>query len=586
MRHTLSAIFSFALLLLSGISPAPAAPPAIPPHPPHPEPPPQPAMPKLIITILVDQLRYDYLERWRDHFVDGGFKLLLDRGAFMTYAHYNYMPTTTAPGHASAFSGTTPASHGIIGNDWFDKRTRKVINCVDDPTVLSVGAPGTGGKHSPRNFIGNNFADELRLRYQSKVVGISMKDRGAVLPAGKKPTGAFWFEGKTGNFITSTYYMSELPAWVVAFNKKQRAHSFLGQTWDRLLPAKDYDYADKLPGESGLPGEKVAIFPHLIAKVDPKAAEDDDVATDLESALNPLVQTDKPQGLFDLFFPSPFANQFLAEFAEAAIEGEQLGTGPGPDLLTVSFSAIDACGHRFGPYSQEVEDITLRLDRQLAEFFKVVDKKVGLANVAIMLTADHGVMPQPDFAALQGFDGRRANTTLLVGDLLAKLGERFGSGNVLLAKNIYDGNVYFNYDYLREKNIAPAEVASFIRDWALATGRFQACYSREQILDGRAPGPLGQRVINGFNAERSGDVVLVYKPYTIPWGVVGGTTHGSGYSYDTHIPILFYGSLFKPGRYPDDVSITDIIPTLCTALRMTEPAGCIGKPIIPVLANP
>jgi predicted AlkP superfamily pyrophosphatase or phosphodiesterase len=571
MRTKFAAIISAALALL--FAPAHAA------------------QPKLIIGILVDQLRYDYLERFHDQFVDGGFKLLTDKGTFLTYAHYNYVPTTTAPGHASAFSGTTPASHGIIGNDWFDKRTRKMMNCVSDPSVTGVGAAGTGGKSSPRNFIGSNFADELRLRFQSKVVGISMKDRGAILPAGKKPLGAYWFESKSGHFITSTYYTSKLPAWVAAFNDRKRPYDFLDKNWERLLKPEAYERADDLPGEAALPGESRPIFPHLIERVKPASEAKDkpkfEPVTDLNAPLSPIIQQPEvPHDTFDLFVPSPFSNQVLAEFAEAAIEGEHLGEGPGPDLLTVSFSAIDACGHRFGPYSQEVQDITLRLDRQLAEFFQYVDKKVGLDNCVIFLTADHGVMPPPDFAAQEGLDGQRANDVLLMGDLASKLGVRFGSANVLLARRIVDGNIYFNYDFLREKNIAPADVASFVRDWALATGKYQACYTREQLLDGRAPGANGQRLINGFNAERSGDVVLLLKPFIIPWGVVNGTTHGSPYSYDTHVPVLFHGPLFKPGRYADDFQITDLVPTLCNALHMNEPAGCIGKPLVRVLAEP
>jgi arylsulfatase A-like enzyme len=233
-----------------------------------------------------------------------------------------------------------------------------------------------------------------------------------------------------------------------------------------------------------------------------------------------------------------------------------------------------------------VQDITLRLDRQLAELFAYIDKKFGVDHVVITLTADHGVMPTPEFAAQEGFDGQRSDQVALVGDLVAKLGERFGTGSILLTKRIFEGNLYFNHDVLRDKNIAANDVASFIREWALSTGKFQAVYSREQILDGRAPGPIGQRVINGYNAERSGDVVLVYKPFIISWGGKTGTTHGSPYSYDTHIPVLIHGAAFKPGRYPDEFYITDFVPTLCAGLHITEPPMSIGKPLVRALAEP
>ncbi len=516
------------------------------------------AQPKLIVTILVDQLRYDYLERFADQFSERGFRLLMDKGAFLTSAHYDYSPTVTGPGHASFLSGAPPSVHGIIANDWFDKRTLKMINCVSDPDVSGVGCKDTEGKRSPRNFIGSNFSDELRLRYQSKVVGISLKDRGAILPAGKKPAGAYWFDSISGNFITSTYYMAELPAWVREFNDRKRPASFVGQTWKRLLDPKFYTWPDAAAGEGVAGGEKTPTFDHIVRP--------------------------SPTEGFETFVPTPFGNQLLAEFALAALEGEQLGKGAQPDMLCISFSSIDAAGHRYGPYSQEVQDITLRLDRELEGLFDQLEKRIGLANVAIVLTADHGVAPTPEFAAEQGFDGQRADMTKMMADLQAKLAERFGEGKFLLTPRPIDANLYFNHDTLREKKVLPEVLAAFIREWALETGKFQAVFSRAQLLDGRAPGALGQRVFNGYNAERSGDVVLIFKPYIMPLGGKSGTTHGSPFAYDTHVPVFFFGSAFQPGRYADWFNITDIVPTLCAALRMNEPPGAIGKPLVKVLA--
>lgn len=517
-----------------------------------------PARPKLILSILVDQFRYDYVERLHDQLGDDGLKMLTDRGTFMTFARYNYCPTITGPGHASFFSGTTPASHGIIANDWFDRRTGKLTYCVSDPNVTGVGTDSAAGKMSPRNFIGGNFSDMMRLHYQSKVIGISMKDRGAILPAGKKPNGAYWWEAATGNYITSSYYRADLPDWVKQFNERHRAKDFIGQTWERLLDASKYPWSDNAPGEGALSGEKTVTFPHTI-----NAGKDG----------------------FENIMPTPYGNQLLLEFAEAALDGEALGQGPEPDVLSVSFSSIDYCGHRFGPYSQEAQDIVLRFDRQLAELFRYVDKKIGLANVAIVLTADHGVMPLPEFASAEGLDGQRLDSVAFVGDLLQQLEARFGPAHYLQTPRIFEGNLYLNREELREKKISVNEVTEFIREWALGTGKVQAVYSREQLLDGRAPGALGERVLNGYNAERSGDVVLVYKPYVISWGATG-TTHGSPYSYDTHIPVFFYGPSFKPGRYADEFYITDIVPTLCAAMHIDEPAGSIGKPFVKILVNP
>lgn len=516
--------------------------------------------PKLVVAILVDQMRYDYLERFAGLMPPGGFKLLTEHGASMTFARYNYCPTVTGPGHASFLSGATPAMHGIIANDWFDRQTGKKRYCVEDTTVEGVGTKTAKGRMSPRNFTGTTLADQMRLAFGSKVVGVSMKDRGAILPAGKKPTGAYWFEAASGDFVTSTYYKRELPGWVKEFNGRRRPAQFMGQTWDRLLSPNDYPTPDAAPGEGLMPGETNVTFPHTILP--------------------------GSSGGFDTITSSPFGNQLLAEFAQAAVEGEGLGLGARPDLLCVSFSSIDYVGHRFGPYSQEVQDITLRLDRQLAELFAYLDKKVGLGHTLIVLTADHGVAPTPEYAAAQGLDGSRVTEAGLMKEIDAALAARFGPGDYFQWPEMFDGNVYLNREALKQKGIQVAEAADTIREWALASGKFQACYSREQLLDGRAPGLVGRLVVNGYNPERGGDVVLILKPYIIAGTGKTGTTHGSPYNFDTHVPVLFYGAGIRPGRYADEFNITDIAPTLCAALRIEEPSGCMGKPFVKALLDP
>ncbi len=515
--------------------------------------------PKLVVAILVDQLRYDYLERFKDQFGKGGFRLLMEEGAFLTFAHYNYCPTVTGPGHASFLSGAPPSVHGIIGNDWFDKRTGKSLNCVADPDVEGVGATGSVGKRSPRNFTGSNLADEMRLRYRSKVVGVSLKDRGAILPAGKKPTGAYWFDSGSGNFITSTHYMPELPKWVTDFNARKVPASFIGQAWKRLLPESAYQWADELPGEGSTAGDRSKKFDHTVRL--------------------------SPAEGFENIVPTPFGNQLLAEFAEAAIDGEHLGAGSHPDLLSISFSSPDAAGHIFGPYSQEVQDMALRLDQQLAALFAKLDRKIGLANVTIVLTADHGVAPAPEFAQAEGLNGRRVDIASLLGELFTVLEKQFGAGKFFLSPRMHDGALYFDHGALRERGIAAETLAVAIRDWALETGYFQAAFTRGQLLDGRAPGALGQLVLNGFHAERSGDVILIQKPFQLSGTASVGTTHGSPYTYDTHIPVLFFGAGFKPGRYADSFSITDIAPTLSAALRLTPPSGNMGAPLTKILSG-
>jgi predicted AlkP superfamily pyrophosphatase or phosphodiesterase len=513
--------------------------------------------PKLIVSILVDQFRYDYLERFHDQFTDGGFRLLTDRGTFMTFAHYDYCPTVTGPGHASYLSGTTPAYHGIIGNEWFDKDSGKMINCVADSSVSSVGTTNVNrGKYSPKNFIGGTFADQMRLHYRSKVVGISIKDRGAILPAGKKPAGAYWFDASTGNFITSTYYTNSLPDWVNQFNERHLAQSYAGQKWDRLLDEKYYTESDDAPGEANLSGEKKPVFPHTIPS--------------------------EKDGL-DYIVPSPFGNEILVQFAKAALDGERLGKSDVPDLFCVSFSSIDSVGHKFGPYSQEVQDMTYRLDRQLAELFAYIDKKVGLKNCWIILTADHGVAPTPEFATQEGLNGGRFNDKEFIKGVNKSLEEKFGPGSYFRINGLSYGNLYLNFKTLDKNNVTAKAVCDFVKQAALETGMIQACYSREEILTGQVTGFIGDLVTKGYHAERSGDLIFVTKPFVIPGSGKTGTTHGTPYSYDTHIPVLFYGAPFKKGRWANEFYITDIVPTLSSALGIDQPPASLGKPALSIL---
>lgn len=551
MKLNVSAFLS-CLLVLAGFSSVYAAP---------------PKPPKLVVAIIVDQLRYDYLDRFHHQFGEKGLKLLTDQGAFMTFAQYDYSPTITAPGHASYFSGSTPMIHGIIGNEWFNKRTGLNTYCVSDPDVTGVGIEpdAEDGKMSPKNFTGATVADQMRLRWDSKVVAISIKDRGAILPGGKKPHGAFWFEPAGGKFISSSYYMQELPEWVKTFNNRALPESFIGKTWDRLLDEKEYAGLDDAPGESRLPGEDKSTFPHTVIK-------------QAKDPYEPILST-------------PYGNELLAEFAKAAVEGEKLGQGDRPDLLCVSFSSNDYCGHRFGPYSHEAQDITLRLDRQFEDFFAYLDKKVGLANVVMVLTADHGVCMAPEYAQFKGLDGARPAVSEMMGDLQTKMAERFGPGRYFLSAKgqfkprLSEGNLFYNHAVLQEKQLSPETVTAFVREWAYNTGVFQAVYGREQLLEGRAPGILGQHVMKGFHGERSGDVVFVLKPYQLSGGGKPGvgTTHGSPYAYDTHVPVLFYGAPFKPGRYADAFYITDIAPTLSAALGIQEPPASMGHPMVRIL---
>lgn len=513
--------------------------------------------PKLVVTIVVDQMRYDYLERASDKFVNEGFRLLMERGAFMTSARYNYFPTFTGPGHASYLSGSGPAVHGIIGNDWFNRQTGKTIYCCEDTNVVAVGTTNKSAM-SPKNFIGTTVADQMRLHFNSKVISVSVKDRGAILPAGKKPRGAFWMDSKLGRFITSSYYMTNLPQWVEDFNGRKLVEKYKGVSWEKLLDAKDYQFEDDHRGEGKLHGETNRVFIHKI-----------------NTATNSL----------EAVLPTPFGDEILTEFAMAAMDAEELGQGDQPDLLCVSYSSMDLLGHSFGPYSHEIQDETYRLDRQLQRLFQHIDEKVGLGNVLIVLTADHGVAPTPEFASDMGLDGLRWDSGKFMTNLQTKLEERFGAGKYFQTMKIPNADIFYNRETLREKQLTPETISGYLREVALQSGLVMTCFSREQLLEGRAPGKIGEYYLNGYNPERGADLMLAFKPFSLMGTNKTGTTHGSVYAYDSRVPVLFFGAPFKSGRYADEFYITDIAPTLCAALRIEEPAGCIGKACVRILSE-
>jgi hypothetical protein len=384
-------------------------------------------------------------------------------------------------------------------------------------------------------------------------VGISFKDRAAVLPAGKHPNGAYWFDSILGTFVSSTYYFPDLPAWVKEFNQNNRpAEKYFGARWERLLPNAAYQRS--LPDDS--PYEKSPLgntFPHII-----NGGES------------------KPGKLFyENFEESPFANDYTAAFVKAAIEGEKLGQDDYTDLLTVSFSANDKVGHSFGPYSQEVEDITLRTDRLLADLFSYIDQKIGLANTLIVLTADHGVVPLPEHSQVIGLGGGRFASKTLTDAIKTVLNKRFGEAAWILAT--VNGNIYFDYDVIERRKVNRQEVERVGCEAALKLQGVGQCFTRTQLLFGPLPpGGYSAQAARGFNAERSGDLVIVVKPFYLQRSEYG-TSHSTPYSYDTHVPIIFYGAGIVPGSYANASSPSDIAPTLSTLLKIEPPSNTVGR---------
>ena len=537
--------------------------------------PPEPKRPRLVLLIVVDQFRYDYLERFGDLFVPNGIKRLMRDGASWTQSNYDHMPTYTAPGHGTMMTGAYPAESGIIGNEWLDRASGKRITSVTDESVKVLGGGPTEIGSSPSRLMASTVGDEMRLATndRAKVIGISVKDRSAILPAGRHANAAYWFSTSTGNMESSTYYFKQLPAWVNIFNSARPADKYFGARWERLLPEKEYlrrAGPDSPPWEAVTARGDTNAFPHVITG---GAAGP---GTDFYWALD----------------ASPFTNEVLLSFTEQAITNEQLGQDDETDVLTVSFSANDYVGHRYGPYSQELMDSVLRVDQDIAKLLDFVDAHVGLANTLIAFTADHGVAPIPEHAAALGLGGARIQAN----DLFTTIGKalsvryphddyllRFKEGNTT-REWLINSNLYFNYDALRRDNVNVDEFSQAVCAAALTVPGIARCFTRIQLMRGAISitDPIERRALHGFYPARSGDAVLVTDPFKYLADTITAT-HGTPYSYDTHVPMIIMGPGINAGRYLEAASPTDIAPTLAALLRITPPSNSVGRVLMEAL---
>jgi predicted AlkP superfamily pyrophosphatase or phosphodiesterase len=540
--------------------------------------------PRLVLLIVVDQFRYDYLERFGDLYGPNGFKRLMRDGASWTQSNYDHMPTYTAPGHGTMMTGAYPAESGIIGNEWLDRPTGKRITSVTDDSVKALGGIATDLGASPSRLMASTVGDELRLATndRAKVIGISVKDRSAILPAGRHANAAYWFSINSGTMVSSTYYFNQLPAWVTNFNNAKPADKYFGAKWERVLPEDEYR---KRAGQDNPSWENVSnawgdtnSFPHTITGGLTAPGRNFYLALDY----------------------SPFTNDMLVSFAQEAIVNEQLGQDDDTDVLTVSFSANDYVGHRFGPYSQEVMDVSVRTDRNIATLLDFVESKVGLANTLVAFTADHGVSPIPEHAAALGLGGGRVPFATVMGKIQAAISARYNpqgktpdlTADYLLrfqeagtAREWFiNNNIYFNYDALRRDGVNLEEFSQLVVSAALTVPGIARCFSRLQLLRGATSvtDPIERRALHGFYPSRSGDVVMVAEPYKYIAETITAT-HGSPYSYDTHVPTIIMGPGVNAGRYVEAASPTDIAPTLSALLRITAPSNSTGRVLVEAL---
>jgi hypothetical protein len=529
--------------------------------------------PALVVVIALDQFRADYLEKFRPQFGPGGFRLLLEQGADFTDCHYRHSLTKTAPGHSVMLTGVHANLHGIIGNDWIDRESLERVSCVGDTTVQIVGLPPPTGPHlpgildpylgrSPRNLLVTTVGDEWKLARgnRPKVIGISNKDRAAILMSGHLADAAYFMEN--GRMVSSTYYMKELPAWVSAFNASGRADSYFGRVWDRVLPAAAYD----AQGPDDAPGEFDGLG---LGRTLPKTITGG--------------ETKPGQKFYDTLFHTPFASELLADFARAAIENENLGHHGVTDILCMSFSATDYIGHDYGPDSHEVMDNIVRTDCILATFLKFLDDRLGLKNCTIVLTADHGTPPLPERlkAIDPRFDAGRVDNARVLAVAEAALVRAFGPLAGSRHWIVPDGySLLFGHGALAEKKIDAAAAEAVVRDALLTIDFVQAAYTAEDLKRGQFTDDLGRRAVLSYNAARSGDVFYQTKPYWLDRDKTG-TNHGSPYNYDTHVPLLWLGVGVTPGVRTERVGVDDLAPTLAHILGLPAPPFSAGRVLFP-----
>lgn len=517
-----------------------------------------PARPKLVVGIVVDQMRWDFLYRYSDRYAQNGFKRMLREGFSCENAFIPFAPTYTAPGHACVYTGSVPSLNGIIGNYWYNKVLGRSVYCTEDSTVVSVGSNSPAGKMSPRNMWAGTITDEMRMasNFRSKTIGISLKDRGAILPAGHTANGAFWFDNAIGGWISSTYYYKTLPAWVTAFNERKRADHFLKLNWNTLYPLASYRQSttDDKPYETPLSGEDNRF----------------------------LHRTDSlGNNRYEVFRYTPYGNTLTLEMAKAAIEGESLGKGSFPDFLAVSFSSPDYIGHSFGPNSIEIEDTYLRLDRDLADFLQYLDARIGKGQYLVFLTADHGVAPVPGFAREAGMPAGTMDDAGIRKTLNEAVRAATGTANAV--STVINYQVYLNDKSISEtKGDRQAIKQTIIRTLINFPGVSRA-FDLEALHEAALPAPVKTMLVNGYNQKLSGDVQFYFKPNWFDWNGSTGTSHGSVYPYDSHIPLLWFGWGVKPGKLYRNVFMTDIAATLAAKLQVQMPNACIGEVIPEVL---
>ncbi len=518
--------------------------------------------PKLVVGLVVDQMRWDFLYRYESKYGNGGFKRLMNEGYNLNNVMINYVPTVTALGHTAIYTGSVPSIHGIAGNDWTDRETGKNVYCTTDTEVKGVGASSERiGAHSPHNLWSTTITDQLGIstNFRSKVVGVSLKDRASILPAGHNPTGAFWFDEGTGHFVTSSYYMNELPQWLKDFNAQNWGEKLIANGWNTVLPINQYteSTADNVPWEQLIGSATTPTFPY------------NKLASDYAAKKGVIRST-------------PYGNTLTLKAAEAAIDGYKMGRNADTDFLAINIASTDYVGHAFGPNSIEIQDTYLRLDKDLEAFFNMLDKKVGEGNYLVFLSADHG-----GAHALGYMEANKMLTGLFDDGLQKNLEEelktRYAHEKIILGIDNYQ--IYLNHNLIEKNDLDEEDIKKYIIKRLNKDKRVLYAVDLAEVSESSIPEPIKSRIINGYNWQRSGDIQVVSHDGMLPNYAKKGTTHSVWNSYDSHIPLIFMGAGVKKGQSAKPYHMTDIAPTLAQILKIENTSGNIGNPITEVLAD-
>lgn len=516
-----------------------------------------PEKPRLIVGIVVSQMRYDYIQRFWDKLDAGGIKLLADRGTYCRNTSFNYLFSQQGVGHASLSTGTIPADHGIVGREWYLYLQDRIEQSTDDPGQKAVGGDVDNGHYSPRNLMCTTFSDELKLsnNFQSKVYSISFDPAPGIFSAGHTANCAYWFDKRTGNWITSTYYADSLSGWVDTFNKKRFPDLYLKEVWTPLLPIESYTESlpDKNKYETGFKGQ--VTFPYELEEIS-------------EIKKNKL-----DYGLLD---KTPFGNTFTKDFAATLVLNEQLGKDDITDVLTICFTAMENIGSLFGPNSVEVEDAFLRLDKEIAHFLTFLDSQVGKENVLVYFTSDHGVAQIPSYLNDNKIPAGYFNKNGALSLLMSALNNTYGRGEWIRAYHAQQ--IYLNHTLIEDSKLSLTQMQDYIAQFMLQFSGVANAVTSHTLQTANFTEGVYRKIQNSYNQKRSGDVIINLKAGWVEKSDVstGGT---SSYSYDSRIPLIWYGWKVGRGNITRQIDIIDIAPTISTLLNITFPNSCTGTPI-------